>query len=485
MKLNPRVSFLVEHLNLPEATGIPNAVWEDFQLRFINSDKLLDISTKSRQIGWSWVAAADAVANSLLYPNSPHVFVSISQDEATEKIRYANQIIGALDKSVRPTHFPIENRTEIEFPNGSRLISHPCKPPRGKGRLVVYLDEFAHYPIAGEIFTAALPATTRGGRVRIGSTPLGARGKFWEIYAERIRPYPGFYRRYLPWWVTFGLCVDVEKAKQEAPGLPTHERVAQFGTMRLKEIFDNMVLENFQQEFECSWIDESVSWITWDEIQRNQLDAQSEALLYRQVDLKPTDDLTDLDIALEFLRNQQQNGGVEWELSGGMDVGRKKNLSEIALLGSVHEGHMPFRLGVSLDRLEFKTQEEVVKRIITRLNVKNFRIDQNGLGMQLAENLSNEYPEVVTPAIFTAGNKQIWAVALKLAFQNSEIPIPLDKDMSYQIHSVRKKSTASNATIFDSDDPKHHADKFWALALAVDAVTNGEGFAVEYGAFPV
>ena len=92
-KLNDRATFLIEYLDLPTATGIPDATWETFQLSFLNSDHLFDISTKARQIGWSWIAAADSVAGAILHKNSPHVFVSISQDEAREKIRYARQIM--------------------------------------------------------------------------------------------------------------------------------------------------------------------------------------------------------------------------------------------------------------------------------------------------------------------------------------------------------------------------------------------------------
>jgi phage FluMu gp28-like protein len=37
----------------------------------------------------------------------------------------------------------------------------------------------------------------------------------------------------------------------------------------------------------------------------------------------------------------------------------------------------------------------------------------------------------------------------------------------YQIHSIRKKVTGANNTVYDTEsNEKHHADMFWALALA-------------------
>ena len=485
--INPRLAFLIEHLDLPSATGIPDATWETFQLSFLNSDRLLDITTKSRQIGFSWIAAADSVAGSILVPNSPHVFVSINQDEAREKIRYARQIISSLDKSVRPTSFIIENQTELELANGSRMISGPCRPPRGKGRLAIYLDEFAHYPIAGEIYKAAIPVTTRGGRVRIGSSPLGAQGMFWEIFAEKFRAYPGFHRRFLPWWVARGLCNNTITAREEAPHMETYERVEKFGSKRLIEIFENMPLEDFQQEYECAWVDESESWITWAEIQRNQTRAQNENLKYKRLTFTNTDDLLELRIALEELKDWQQHGKIEPFIGVGVDVGRKKNKTEIIGVGHSPDHNLtPYRLGITLDRCEFAVQEHAIGMINDYLSVTSCRIDSTGLGMQLGENMVKKYPEICSEAHFTVPNKRIWATQLKLGFQREQTPIPLDKGLSYQIHSVKKTVTGSNVLTFTAANTKeHHADEFWALALSRDGILDESGTTSEYGDMPM
>ena len=267
--LSNTLTFLVEYLNLPEAVGDPEASWETFQLKHLNNPSLFAIELKSRQVGFSWLTAAESTANGILKPKSTAIFLSINQDEAAEKIRYTKAVIEALDREVQP-RLLTDNRLALEFSNGSRVISHPCRPPRGKAKADVYLDEFAHYPNADEVYRAAVPIASKGGKLRIGSSPLGARGKFWEIYTESMQKYPGYSRDRIPWWVIGALCKDIDQAEIEAPGLPTEDRVRKFGTPRLIQLFENMTLEDFQQEYECEWLDETVSWIDWDLIKRNQ-----------------------------------------------------------------------------------------------------------------------------------------------------------------------------------------------------------------------
>src|SRR3972149_4330471 len=196
-----RLWFLFKYLNLAEATGDPGARWEDFQVEHLNNQSLLAIENKARQVGWSWTTAAGAVADAVLEKRTPNIFVSVNQEEATEKVRYARYVVEALAKEVRPKLI-IDNRLELEFENGSRLISHPCRPGRGKAKANVILAEVAHYPKDKENYA-------------------GAGGVFWEIYEQKFRPYPGFKRGKVPWWTVTGLCKDVEGAQGQAPFMAT------------------------------------------------------------------------------------------------------------------------------------------------------------------------------------------------------------------------------------------------------------------------
>lgn len=388
---SPRLDFLITYLDLPEATGEPDASWQAFQIEHLNMSGLLAIETKARQVGFSWMVSAEAVADSVLVPRSSSIFVSINMGEAKEKIRYAKQIIGALDADVRPRLIG-DSATEIELRNGSRLISHPCRPVRGKAKANVYLDEFAHYPKDREIYASALPVTTRGGRLRIGSSPLGASGLFWEIAQEKLRKYPGYWRRSIPWWTVAGLSKDVIAARREAPGMLTEERVTKFASMRIGEIFDNMPLTDFQQEYECAVVDEQVAWIPWEIIKANQKDA--ETLLFWQVH--------SVEAAMAAIDQLAGSlGKLEQAFAGGMDIGRKHDLSEIILLGKGTTGQLPYRLGISLAGVPFDDQKAVADRLLTVLPVSLFLVDQTGIGLQFAEQLHKTHGSRVEGVTFT------------------------------------------------------------------------------------
>lgn len=478
-QLTDRLVFLIEYLDLVEATGDPNALWEWYQLQFLNNRSILTCDNKSRQVGWSFIAAAEAVAESVLVPRSTNIFVSVTQIEAAEKVRYANYCIEALDREVRPSKL-IDNRTEIELGNGSRIISHPCRPPRGKARARVYLDEIAHYPRDEEIYTAAVPIITRGGVIRMGSSPLGASGKFWEIMTEALQTYPGYQRMMIPWWAVAHLCNDLERAKAEALEMRTYERVYEFGTERLTHIFENMPLEDFQQEYECDWTDESVAWITWEEIKRNQVDAQYDLLPHGAAYVDEDTILDGFD-AIELVARLIKEDKIEPVLSGGMDIGRRKNLTEIVLVGKdTNRDVYPYRLGLSLDRLEFEDQLAVCIKMLDLLPIERFLVDEMGLGMMLAEKMENLYPLVVEGVSFTNDNKQEMAVLTKVRMQKLQCPIPLERNLAYQIHSIKRTVTPSKRLVFDTAaNEKHHADKFWAFALAHTATEEAFDFGVQ------
>lgn len=474
--------FLLEHLEFQEAVGDPDARWEPFQVGMISRNNPLSISRKSRQVGWSWTAAAKATARAILYPKSLHLFVSINQEEAAEKVRYANAIREALDLSVRPKLIK-DNIFGVELQNGSRLLSLPCRAPRGKPRASVYLDEFAHYPNDKLIYQGALPVISKGGIIEIGSSPFGAGGRFWEIYSQSIQPYPGFIRRTVEWWKTFALCKDLYNAFFLAPGMPTEERVYKFGTERLITIFENMLLDDFQQEYECQWLDASVTFIDWDLIKRNQILDQAGKLWHRTVN-----GIDEAFAAIDELYVEIAKARVEQTLTGGTDIGRTHDKTEIILNGESTTGSRPYRLGITLDRVEFDDQQAVLNKVMEILPVRRMLIDKTGLGMQLAENSARNFPDRAVGVWFDSAIKELMSIELKRQMQNGSVPLPLDRNLGYQIHSIRRQPTEGKNLAYNTTEKReHHADRYWALALSIYApkyqfmqTTEGENFLNEW-----
>jgi phage FluMu gp28-like protein len=171
---------------------------------------------------------------------------------------------------------------------------------------------------------------------------------------------------------------------------------------------------------------------------------------------------------------------VENVIAVGMDVGRKRNLSEIVFVGKGTTDAVPYRLGISLANVEFDDQQAVALHALDVLPITKFLIDRNGLGMQLAENLERITGGRAEGVDFTNATKELWSVEIKVRMQRGQVPIPMDRELGYQIHSIKKKFTTSKNAVFDTEgNEKHHADKYWALALAVTASGQTSGAAAE------
>lgn len=457
-----RCQFLVDNLDLPAASGYEGAKWEHFQLALLQNDSIFGNEVKSRQIAWSFASACDAVADGVL-GGVGSVFVSINLDEAKEKIRYAKNVIEALPKSMQP-RLLTDNRTELEFHNGARLISLPATAPRGKAQMNVYLDEFAHVRDDVIIYTAALPMITKGNRrLRMASSPMGASGRFWEVTTQSLRKYPGYTRKITPWWEVQAFCLNVKEARTLAPTLTTFERVEMFGNDRIKAIYANMPEEDFQQEYECVFVDESTAWITWEEIK----DVQDASLICQQATSRETNVSAAMQ-AIDNLADLVRRGQVETILVGGLDVGRTRNTTELFLVGINMLGSYPLRLAVSLDMMDFDNQKDVVGYAMQKLPIVGLLVDQNGIGRNLAENLEKMFPGRVAGIDFTNQSKLVWATDAKTLIQQHKTPLPVERDIAYQIHSIKRTVSASRNLIFDTArNEKHHADKFWAWALAL------------------
>lgn len=454
--------FLVDNLDLQAATGVPDARWEPFQIAHLDDPGIFRIAAKSRQIAWSWTVAAEAVADAINHKRDS-IFVSINKEEAQEKIRYARQIYESL-RLVGLPKIVGDSMQRLEFKNGARLVSFPGRPPRGRTRSNVYLDEFAHVYLDKKIYTGAMPIISKGqARLRIGSSPFGAQGRFWEIFTQSIQRYPGYTRETTGWWQTFAFCLDPLQATRASRHMEQADLVSRFGRPRIQAIFANIPLEDFLQEYCCSFVDEVTAWITWAELKNNQTNDHH----WRRASVS----VGKIDAAMEAidqLARDIQAGAVESVLCAGLDVGRTRDASEFYAVGLSTTKALPLRLAVTMTGLDFDAQRDIIDYAMRRLPIVQLLIDRNGIGMNLAESLSNRWPSKAVGVNFTNESKRAWATDAKMLMQKRLAPLPIDKDLSYQIHSIKRLRTATNLLRFDTDSSeKHHADKFWSWALAL------------------
>lgn len=404
-----------------------------YQRRWVNDRSLLKIWLAARQIGKSFGLSMETVTEALR-AKCANLILSASERQSREvmyKVYQHLRVLRALaGDALRAAR---ENRSEVELPNGSRIISLPANPDTVRGFSGnVYLDEFAFHRDSREIWRAMYPMVTRGHKVRITSTPNGKQNMFYEIWSAKDNGFSK-HRTNIYDAVADGLKADVAALKR---GINDPDAWA--------------------QEYECQFIDEATAFITYEMISSCEEDGAVMELVAGSLEEKP-------------------------ELYLGVDVGRKKDLTVFWLLEKVGDVLWTRMVKVLL-KMPFRAQRDELYSYMDGsalggASVRRACIDSSGLGMQLAEEAVDRFGPRVEAVTFTGPVKEDLAVTLRRRFEDRLLRIPADREIREDIHSVRKVTTAAGNIRFDAvrTDELGHADRFWALALAVHAGSSPAG----------
>lgn len=495
----------------------------DYQTQHMENYSLFRHVDKSRQVGISYAFSAESLSKCHLKKLQTSIFISYNQEEASEKIRFARALHESLPLKFQK-RLAIDNRQSLEFEhNGhkTRILSFAQRQPRGKGMNTdVYLDEFAHMIWARLIYVAALPVISRGtGVLTLASTPFGKDNLHYEISADTEK-YSSFSRMRIFWWDCPELCINVRKARKRAPYMTTEERVARFATTKMKAIFSSYDIDDFKQEYELYYADESISYFPLDLIQRCVYDFEDneERTLNKNIDPeeapvawdKSLITQEDDDIGSNIMEHHAEHniswyclskrissivnsfdpvGGVNdvidkllikmnekkfgRNLLAGVDIGRKKDSTEISIFEQIEINNYNLhveRLSIELSNIMFRNQKEILRLIINRLPIRKMRIDSTGIGIDIAETLEGEYPGIVEGVHFDNENKAEMTKKLKFRFEDRTVAIYNDTESIKHIHSIKKTHTETYVKYGTHKSKKgHHGDKFWAKALASSA----------------
>ena len=448
--------------------------WQDDFIR--NRNRYISL-LKSRQTGFSFVVAIKGLVKALDPARTQYTkqFVSYNEEDAQEKIRYARQFYDSIPNRYKKK-LVHQTATMLEFEDvgsktTSRLISLPCRPPRGKNGDVC-LDEFAIYlpRLSKEIYTAASFCTLRRGCIEVGSTPLGTIGKFYEICTNR-ESYPNFDRYFIPWWYAKVMCKDVRGAVQFAKEMETAERVERFGTDRLISLFQNSTLEDFQQECECVFIDSSASYISLELIYANTPGRREEDIpaniekdedyfaAKRDVEIHCFKDADEL-----ILNYSPEKYGSS--LFMGLDIGRTSDATVFYIIGVIN-GKKRSVLRHEMRNADFDAQTAVLNKLMENLPIYRCCIDDGGIGRNLAENAHKRYGERAELYHFDLQSKEILAMGVRTGLERREYELDNDRDFHAQIHSIKRTPSSGGSFRYDAErNEKGHADSFWAWALA-------------------
>lgn len=453
--------------------------WQDDFIK--NRNRFISL-LKSRQTGFSFIVSIKGLVKALDPARTKYTkqFVSYNEDDAQEKIRYAREFYESIpDRYKKKLVHSTATMLEFEDVGGkttSRLISLPCRPPRGKNGDVC-LDEFAIYlpRLSKEIYTAASFCTLRRGCIEVGSTPLGTIGKFYEICTDKEK-YPNFDRYFIPWWYAKVMCKDVKSAVTLAKDMPTEERVMTFGTDRLINLFTNSTLEDFQQECECTFIDSASSYISLELIYSNTPGRREDDI---PVNIEKDEDYFEAKRNIEIKAFKDPDELIlnyKPEIHGsplfmGMDVGRFSDKTAYYIIGRVN-GKKRSVLKLEMRNASYDTQKDVFRKLMKQLPIFRSCIDNTGIGNNLAEDMHKEFGERAEPFTMTLQSKEILAMQVKTGLERLEFLLENDREFHSQIHSIKRTPTSGGSFRYDAErNEKGHADSFWAWALANHAAT--------------
>ncbi len=318
---------------------------------------------------------------------------------------------------------------EIELPHGTRITALPANPDTARGFSAnVFLDEFAFHKDSGEIWKALFPVISAGHRLRITSTPNGKGNKFYELMTASDT----IWSRHV---------VDIHRAV--ADGLPRDIEALRAG------LADE---DAWAQEYELKWLDEASAWLAYDLITSVEEEKAGHASLYA--------------------------GGPCYV---GRDIGRRNDLHVITVLEEVGDVLWE-RERIEQKRATFAEMDAAFDDVMDRYRVARACIDQTGMGEKVVEDAQRRHGSRVEGVLFTGSNKLILATAGKEAFEDRRVRIP-QGDARYRadLHKLRKVASPTGAPRFVAERDDDHADRTWALFLAINAAGSG---ATEYGYEP-
>lgn len=399
--------------NLKQKMLHPDYGLREYQKKFLASNARFRIWLKARQIGATYSCAGEALVEAS--GGMEQIIVSASEDQALkwrEEIETHATKLG-INIGDNAKKFKANNAGTI------RILANNYRTSQSySGSL--WMDEFAWYQNPKKIWTAAVPmmgtkeVDGNFAKLTILSTPFEEPSLFHELWSNEEQ-----------YFVFERFFTDIYQAVEQ--GL-------NFDIETMKTLFD---VDSWASAYECQFIDDESALM-------------SIALIKSCVDYE-----------LSYYTPPKDK-----ILYTGFDIGRSAHRSVLAGILSQKDFYETAMMDV-LHKATFDEQELHLKTFLNNHQRSVMRIDKTGIGMQLAENMYNKYKSRVTGVYFTNVIKERLALNLKKHFEDKNIRIPNDPALISDIHAI-KRIAGSKSFKYDAKANEYgHADRFWALALAL------------------
>lgn len=415
-----------------------------YQVTWLRDRSRFKVGMFARQTGKTFAVTLEAVDDCLEAEaggNHTHwVILSRGERQAREAMQQVKRHLEVYRAGFEALEVPFNpdiNALEVRLPHGSRITAIPANPDTARGFSAnVILDEFAFHKDSHEIWRALFPVISAGFKLRVVSTPNGKGNKFYELMEDRdLADTWSRHRVDIYEAVAQGLDRDIEELK--------------------RGINDP---DGWAQEFELQWLDEASAWLSFDLI--NTCEDESAGI------------------------PERYEGGfcyVGWDVAARGDY---SIMWVIEALGDV----LWTRERVELRRASFGSQDAEFDRLMSEYRVSRAAIDQTGMGEKVVYDAQRRNGDSrVFGVLFNQGTKLEMATALKESLEDRRLRLPAgDTMLRADLHSVQRVAGPTGIPRLVAertpDSGGAHADRFWALALAVTA---SAGQAFEYGYTPV
>jgi len=430
----------------------PDGLFLPYQERWIVDCSRLKLMEKARQIGLSWSTAYAADERTAEAGAKWDQWISSRDDlQARLVIEDCKMFAGLLQLAAEDLgEMVIDQERKISayvlhFANGRRIHSMSSNPDAQAGkRGGRILDEFALHPDPRKLWAIAYPGITWGGNMEVISTHRGSHNFFNQLIRE-IREH-GNPKKISLHRVTLQDALDQGFLYKLQQSLPADHEVK---GMTEPEYFDFIKSgcadeESFQQEYMCLPADDASAFLEYDLIAGCE---------YGQAE----------NWAIDCSVNRP-----EGRLFAGLDIGRKKDLTVLwvlELLGDV----LYTRMVVELKKMSKPDQEAVLWPIMAHMD--RTCLDYTGLGIGWGDDAQKKFGSYrVETVTFTPKVKEALAYPVRGRMEDKKLRIPYTPSIRADLRAVTKETTAAGNIRFTAERGDNgHADRFWALALAIHA----------------
>jgi phage FluMu gp28-like protein len=427
----------------------PSGIFLPYQGKWIKDKSRLKLMEKGRQIGLSWSTAWACDERTAMQGNKHDQWVS-SRDDIQARLfiedckMWAKVLAIAAEDLGEVVIDPKEKISAyvLKFANGKRINSMSSNPNAQAGkRGGRVLDEFALNPDPRKLWSIAYPGITWGGSMEVLSTHRGSKNYFNDLVREAREQ--GNPKKISLHRVTLQDALEQGFLYKLQQSLPADDQIQ---AMDEAEYFDFVKSgcadeESFLQEYMCEPADDDVAFLEYD-----------------------------------LIASAEYGRGIDWQtkqsgrLFAGVDIGRKKDLTVLwlfELLGDV----LYTRDVICLQNMRKSEQEAILWPVMAK--AERTCMDYTGLGIGWGDDAQDKFGEERVECVTFSGRvKEALAYPVRAKMEDRLLRIPYDKQIRADLRAVTKQTTAAGNIRFTAErTPDGHADRFWALALAIEAAS--------------